>query len=352
LNLRRHAVRIIAAFLALGISASAGDAAPRVFVDDAGRRVEVPEGIARVYAAGGPASVLLYALAPDRLIGWNRALSPAERAFIPKPYADLPAFGRLTGRGNTANVEVVLRTHPDVIIDYGSIRPTYVSLADRVQEQSGIPYILLDGSLAGMPRALRALGALLGARERAEVLARYAESVLADVDHRLRQVPPEARPRVYYARGPNGLETGLKGSINVESLERLGARNVAAEGLGGGSLARVSLEQVLAWDPDLIVTIDAQFAAAVRADPLWKTLRAVREGQVYLAPTDPFPWIDFPPSVNRLIGLRWLGAVLYPRLFSEDLRADTRDFYALFYHRAPADAQIEALLSGLGARRQ
>jgi iron complex transport system substrate-binding protein len=352
LNLARHAVRLVAACLALATSASAGDAAPRVFIDDAGRRVEVPEGIARVYAAGGPASVLLYALAPDRLLGWNRALGPAEQPFIPKPYADLPALGRLTGRGNTANVEVVLRTHPDMIIDYGSIRPTYVSLADRVQEQTGIPYILLEGSLAGTPRALRTLGALLGARERAEVLARYAESVLADVDHRLRQVPPGARPRVYYARGPNGLETGLRGSINVESLERLGARNVAAEGLGGGSLARVSLEQVLAWDPDLIVTIDAQFAAAVRADPLWKTLRAVREGQVYLAPADPFPWIDFPPSVNRLIGLRWLGAVLYPRLFSDDLRAETRDFYALFYHRAPDDTQIEALLSGLGPRRQ
>jgi iron complex transport system substrate-binding protein len=321
-------------------------------VDDAGRRVEVPERVARVYAAGGPASVLLYTVAPDRLIGWNRALGPAERAFIPAPYADLPALGRLTGRGNTANVEVVLRTRPDVIMDYGSTRPTYVSLADRVQGQTGTPYVLLEGSLAGTPRALRTLGALVAARERAETLARYAERVLADLDERLRHVPPGARPRVYYARGPNGLETGLRGSINVESLERLGARNVAAEGLGGGSLARVSFEQVLAWNPDLIVTIDSQFAAAVRADPLWKTLRAVREGRVYLAPAEPFPWIDFPPSVNRLIGLRWLGAVLYPRLFPDDLRAETREFYALFYHRAPDEAQVDALLSGPRAPRR
>ncbi|MFQ6299211.1 iron ABC transporter substrate-binding protein, partial [Escherichia coli] len=75
------------------------------------------------------------------------------------------------------------------------------------------------------------------------------------------------RPRVYYARGPKGLETGLGGSINVETIEFLGARNVAGETRGG--LATVSFEQVLKWDPEVIVTIDRDFAAGVRSDPLW-----------------------------------------------------------------------------------
>lgn len=91
--------------------------------------------------------MLLYVLAPDRLMGWNRALTPSERAWVPAPYANLPTLGRLTGRGNTANIEVVLRARPDVIVDYGSVRPTYVSLADRVQAQRGIPYVLIEGSL-------------------------------------------------------------------------------------------------------------------------------------------------------------------------------------------------------------
>jgi iron complex transport system substrate-binding protein len=328
----------------LALAAAAEPALARVFVDGAGRRVEVPDRITKVFAAGGPASVLLYVLAPETLLGWSRALSPSERAYIPARYADLPTLGRLTGRANTANVEVVLRMRPDVIVDYGSVRPTYVSLADRVQEQTSIPYVLIDGSLSAAPAAFRALGGLLGAGARGEALARYAERVLGEVDRRVAKVPAERRPRVYYARGPRGLETGLRGSINVESLERIGARNVAAEGIGGGSLVRVSIEQILVWDPEVIVTVEPEVAQEIRRDPLWRGVRAVRDGRIHLAPQDPFPWIDFPPSVNRLMGLWWLGRVLYPGEFPEDLRTLTREFHALFYQRAPDDAQLDALL--------
>ncbi|MES0100233.1 hypothetical protein [Mesorhizobium sp. M0019] len=62
-----------------------------------------------------------------------------DKTFIAEPYCDLPVHGRLTGKGNTANLEAVLAMKPDVILDVGTIDPTYASLADRVQEQTGIP---------------------------------------------------------------------------------------------------------------------------------------------------------------------------------------------------------------------
>jgi iron complex transport system substrate-binding protein len=158
------------------------------------------------------------------------------------------------------------------------------------------------------------------------------------------RVPTAQRPRVYYARGPKGLETAARGSINVESLERLGARNVAEM---PGGLAAVSPEQVLGWDPEIVIAIDPAFVASVRADPLWKNVRAVRDGRVYLVPQAPFPWVDFPPSVNRLIGLKWLGRIFYPEQFPEDLRQETRAFYTLFYHQAPTEAQLDTLLAGV-----
>ena len=108
------------------------------------------------------------------------------------------------------------------------------------------------------------------------------------------------------------------------------------------------IEQVLLWDPDVIVTIDQDFAASVRSDPLWATIKAVRDGRVHLSPKMPFGWVDFPPSVNRLVGLWWLGKILYPDLFPEDLRPITRDFYRRFYHVTPTDAQIESVLAGPG----
>jgi len=327
-------------------TAAAAAVDTRSVADSAGRRAEVPARVERVYAAGGPASVFLYTLAPEKMLGWNRSPSPEERAFLPARFAELPTLGRLTGRGNTANVEVVLAARPDLILDYGSLTGTYRSLADRVQEQTGVPYLLFDGSLSAVPTVYGLMGDVLGVGDRGHELGRYARHLLAETDRRVGRVPASRRPAVYYARGPKGLETAARGSINVESLERLGVRNVA-ETLASGGVAAVSPEQVLAWDPEIIIAIDPAFVASVRADPVWRDVRAVREGRVYLVPQAPFPWVDFPPSVNRLIGLKWLGRIFYPDQFPEDLRQETRVFYTLFYHRAPSEAQLDALLAGL-----
>src|SRR5690606_37817503 len=112
----------------------------------AGREVRIPAGVERIYAAGPPASILAFAVVPDKLLGWTAPLLSAERPFIPAKYADLPALGRLTGRGSTANVEVVVAAKPDLVFDYGSVKPTIASLADRVQAATAIPYLLLDGA--------------------------------------------------------------------------------------------------------------------------------------------------------------------------------------------------------------
>ncbi|MGU3537504.1 ABC transporter substrate-binding protein [Methylobacterium sp. A54F] len=341
---RLHWVRpfgLLAALLA------AVPAAARPVTDAAGRTVAVPGTVARVLPAGPPASVLLYTLAPGKMAGWVRAPSPAEAALLAAPARDLPGYGRLTGRGGTANVEAVLAAAPDLVLDVGSTGPTYASLADRVQAQTGIPYLLLDGTFAGLPETYRRLGAILGVEARAGELADDAAATIAEIAARVATVPEARRPRVYYGRGPKGLETGLAGSINVEILEAAGARNVAAAA-GTGGLAAVSPEQVLAWDPEVILTVDPAVQAAFRTDPLWSGVAAVRANRVYRAPALPFGWFDAPPGVNRLIGLRWLAKLLYPDLFPEPLGATVRTFYRRYYHVDLSEAQLAALLDGTG----
>jgi iron complex transport system substrate-binding protein len=311
--------------------------------DGADRTVPVPARVERVFPAGPPAAIFLYTLAPELLIGWPRANRPEEREFLLPDVGGRPEVGRITGRGNTANLEVVLALKPDLILDVGSVNPTYVSLADRVQQQTGIPYALLDGRFEGIPLSYRTLGALIGRREQGEGLARNAEDTMKTITQRVGSIPLDRRPRVYYARGPRGLETGLGGSINVETIE-LVAQNVAGGTRGG--LANVSIEQVLLWNPDVIITIDQDFAAHVSNDPAWAPVTAVRTHRVHLSPKLPFGWVDFPPAVNRLIGLWWLAKILYPDLFPEDLRALTHAFYARFYHVAPSEAQIARVLAG------
>src|SRR5262245_304352 len=283
----------------------------RTFTDSAGRQVQVPDKIERIFAAGPPASVIVYTLAPDTLLGWTREPRPEDKRFLPSKYAELPALGRLTGKSNTANMETIVGMHLDIILDVGTINPTYVSLAERIQEQTGIPYVLLDGSFAQTAATYRRLGDLLGEESRAEDLATYAEATMAQLKERLSAIPADKRPNVYYGRGPDGLETGLGGSINVEILEQVGAVNVAAAA-GKDELTTVSPEQVLSWNPDVILTLDPEFYRSVADDTRWQGLKAVRERRIYLAPGSPFGWFDSPPGVNRLIGLRWLTSVLYP----------------------------------------
>ncbi|MGO8918053.1 MAG: iron ABC transporter substrate-binding protein [Stellaceae bacterium] len=318
-------------------------AADRVFTDGAGRRVHVPERIARVFAAGSPAAVTLYVLAPDDLLGWTAPLREEERDFLPRRYAELPMLGRLTGRANTANVETVLAARPDIILDLGDVDPIHVSLAERTQEQIGIPYLIFDGAFAKTPELLETLGALLGAQKQGAELADYARRTLAELAQAMARVPASRRPRVYYARGLDGLETALDGSINTEMLAYVGAINVA-HSPERHNTATASPEQILAWDPDVVITMDEGFYHAVWSSPLWQGVRAVRDKRVYLVPRLPFGWFDSPPAVNRLIGVRLLAAELYPDIFSGGVREATADFYRRFYHLDLSEAQLDRLL--------
>jgi iron complex transport system substrate-binding protein len=338
---RLTAISLLAAVLVGGFVLTAE---ARPFTDSDGRTVDVPERVAKVWPAGPPSEALVYVLAPDKLMGWSRPFSDEAKAFFRPDIAALPVLGRLTGRGNTASLETVMKAAPDLILDVGSLTPTYVSLADRVQGETHIPYVLLGGSLAETPALLRQAAAAMSVPQQGETLARYTEDALTLVKERIAKVPAAERPKAYMARGARGLQTDVRGSLNAEIFDLLGAQNVVPPGASGGNLADVSLEQVLAWQPDVIVTIDKNFFATVRSDANWQSVNAVRENLVYLEPLYPFGWIDEPPGVNRIIGLRWLAKLLYPAIFPEDLRAETKRFYELFYHQTPSDAQLDQLL--------
>lgn len=341
-------------FLLAGLAALArpSGAAARAVTDSAGRAVALPETVSRVFAAGGPASVALYAVRPDAMVGWPREIRAEEKPYLLAGVRDLPGVGMLTGRGDTANVEKVLEAKPDLILDFGSTRATFVSLADSVQQRTGIAYVLIDGRFDATAASLRLLGSMLGAGEQGAKLARYAEDLLARIDTAVAAIPEASRPRVYLARGPSGLETGLKGSINTEILERAGGRNVAdAEGQRRG-IANVSPEQLLVWNPDVVVTWDRNFFDMVtqRPDPVWRAVKAVADGRVLLSPTAPFGWIDRPPSLNRLIGLNWLAHAFHGDRVAFDIASDTRTFYKLFYHVDVGDADLETLIAWADGR--
>jgi iron complex transport system substrate-binding protein len=313
--------------------------------DAAGRTVTAPDHIMRLYPAGPPAAVELYTLAPDLLVGWLEPMEPEQKEFLLPDAAAKPQIPRLTGRGSDKiNVDALNTFKPDLIVDVGDVNANYKSLAERVQQESGIPYALLDGHLGNIAASYRALGQLIGRPEDAEKLASSTESTIATVTQRVASISSEARPRVYYARDHSGLVTAQGGSMVTESIDFLGARNVAGEQRGGQTVTTV--ERVASWNPDIIIASNPEFTEHVRGDPAWANIAAVKAGRIHLAPKLPFGWVDYPPAVNRLIGLWWLGKIFYPDRFAEDIKALTRDFYTAFYHVTPSAPQIDRLLAG------
>ncbi len=322
-------MRPLAPLLALALIGAAHGVAARTVVDAVGRAVAITDHVERVFAAGPPASATVYVVAPDKLVGWIRAPSDAARAYLPPRYADLPVVGRLTGRGDRISPEQLGTLAPDLILDVGTVSPDHATLAERVQRDTGIPYLLLDGRLAATPALLRTVAGMLGVPERGDALASWAERALAESGEQAGLIAPDQRLRAYFGRGADGLETGGAGFINVESLEVVGLTNVAAE--VGAGWRKVTPEQVAEWRPDLILSEQPGLAAKLAADPGWRGVDAVGANRVYIAPAAPFGWIEGPPGPNRLLGLYWLGAVAYPGTLTVDVRDRAREFYQLFY---------------------
>jgi iron complex transport system substrate-binding protein len=342
--LRSPAARIaflLAALFAVPVGAAG-------FVDSAERYVVVPDRVGRVIAANQSAAVLVFVLAPDKLAGWSRPLSRDQRGYIPTRYARLPVTGQLNGPTPIASTDTVARLRPDLIIDTGIVSPEAAARADAVQQQTGVPYILLDGSIQHIPDTLETVGAMLGVDERGKDLASYARNAIDNLRGRLLITESTERPIVYYGRANDGLETGLARSEIMAAIDQAGVINPAAR-LGAGEATRVTRNQIFAWDPAVIIAQQRSFYNALQRDRGWRGLAAAVKKRVYLAPAEPFGWIDDPAGVNRIIGLPWLSALCYPAVYQEDLRASVREFYEKFYRIKLTDRQLNSLARSAGA---
>jgi len=277
-----------------------------------------------VVAAGQPAALLIWAVARERLAGWPRKPSADALAALPSMAAGLSELGALGGGGRPANLEALAALRPRLVIDYGDTDPENQALGDRMRARLGVDWRLIDGALTRIPEAIREAAALLDAGRAADRLADEAAAVL----DRWRRAP--AGPAFYYARGADGLETGFRGALATEVLEGAGWTNVAK---GSRDIGRVTLEQITAWDPEVLVTMNPTFAAAVRRNPLWRRRRDGRRRRLLLLPDRPFGWIDRPPSVNRLLACAWLADPASAQMAVARL---TRRLYGM----APAEAPL------------
>ncbi len=318
----------------------------RTFTDSVGRTVELPVQIDRIAPSGKLAHIVLYALAPEKFCCMSNPWTKDAAAFFPESSLNLPVVGQFYGDG-TLNMEALAAADPQVIIDIGEVKKSVKEDMDAVQAQLGIPTVFIEATTKDMGDCYRKLGELLGMPERAGQVAQYCDDTYNRTASRMDKMGDAGKAKILYCLGENGLNVIAKGSYHAEIIDMMAdnvgiIENPSSKAFGDP----VSLEQVLLWDPEFVFFAPDVDVDAVLKDAGWQTLKAIKGGQYAKVPAGPFNWMGFPPSVNRYMGLVWMGSVLYPDVFTEDLFQEAKAYYGMFYGYELTAEKLQEIVKG------
>ncbi|NLY41191.1 MAG: ABC transporter substrate-binding protein [Desulfovibrionales bacterium] len=300
----------------------------------------------KVYGATFPSNYALYVLDPELLAGWNGPLRDYEKKFIPEKYQQLPVLGGWYGAGMIPDKEVLIQAGFDkAFVLVSGKQQTHESLQEL--EKLGFDVLALpDVFLQDSVSSFQALGQDLGVPERGAALGEYGQQAMAKVADSLKDLPENAYVRVYFAQDVDGLTTICAHSSRSDVITLAGGINVhqCSAGMDEGVI-KISFEQIMHYDPDVILINHPSCMHNFSRDSRWQALRAVRQGQVYFVPYEPFSWLDRPASFMRFLGLQWLANTLHPDRFSIDMEEETDRFLRLFFRLDLSNDAIKKILN-------
>lgn len=313
--------------------------------DMAGRTVEIPKEINKIYSTDPVGSITVYTINPDLILGWNYKFNDYEKEYILPEYQNLTVYGM----GDSVNLEAIINDAPEICLQMGGTSTSDIEKADKLSSQLGIPVVIVSNALEDTPSTYRFMGDILGEKDTCEKLASYCENVINNAKNMTVENPPS----VYYGNGENSLETAPEGSVSAEVFKIIGANNVAKVEIESGSRVQISAEQLISWNPEYIFVngepkkdiTGSQAVSDIVENPVYANIQAVKNNNVYNIPKSPFAWVDRPMGPNRIIGIEWVKSILYPES-SNTLTNDTiKEFYNLFYHIDLTNEQIENLMN-------
>lgn len=300
------------------------------FVDSVGRKVKLPKNIKRIAPSGTMAQIVLFAIAPDEMVGLSGKWATSADLILDQKYLQLPVFGQFYG-SKDLNMEALAAAKPQVIIDIGEKKDSVKEDMDQMSQQLGIPTVFIEATTEGMGDAYRMLGKLLGKEEQAEEIAVYCDHMYETINEKMDQI--SEKKKILYCLGTDGLNVIGQRSFHSEVLNLVGENVAVLEQVSSmGSGNPVSMEQILKWNPEYIIFAPGSIYNTVGNEQTWKSLDAIKLKKYFEAPSIPFNWLGFPPSVNRYIGMVWLCEKIYPEEFDFDLYGETKQFYRMFYH--------------------
>ncbi|NLM15616.1 MAG: ABC transporter substrate-binding protein [Clostridiaceae bacterium] len=318
----------------------------REFTDSTGRTVTIPAEITKIAVSGPLTQIYVLPLCPEMMVGFASEFSEEASIYIPEEYLDLPKLGQLYGGKGEMDLEALLAAAPDVVIDVGEAKKTIVEDMDSLTEQTGIPFVHIDATVATAPEAYRKLGELTGNTEKAEELAEWCEKTYTMITEMMEKVDAEGdRKTLLYCLGDSGTNVIAEGSFHAESINLMSTNLAVIEDVvpsGGGN--EVDIEQIMNWDPEFIVFGPESIYDTVGSESSWSGVTAINTGNFYQTPSGPYGWLSSPPSVQRYLGLLWLGELLYPDYTEYDLKAEVTDYYELFYDCDLTDEMYDDLV--------
>ena len=319
----------------------------REFTDSTGRTVTLPASITKIAISGPLSQIYILPLAGDLLVGVSTAYAEDAQRYLPAYIYEKAEIGQLYGGKGEMDLEALLSAAPDVVIDIGEPKKTTADDLAALTEQTGIPFIHIDATVATAPEAYRTLGKLLGREEKAEELAVWCEDTYTMIAAMMAKVDADgARKTLLYCLGDKGVNVIAQGSFHAETINLMSDNLAVIEDVvSSGAGNEVDLEQILLWDPDVLIFAPDSCYEDVAASEQWQSLGAVARGEFYKTPSGPYGWLSSPPAVQRYLGMLWLGELLYPEYTAYDLQEKVTEYYKLFYGCDLTDAMYQDLIA-------
>ncbi len=236
------------------------------------------------------------------------------------------------------NVESILALKPDLVVQWANQGDGIIApLENAGLNVMGVNY----GTLDDVGHWFTMFATALGKPERGRSMAARLKAGSVEAAARAAKQTGKKPSVLYFNRFLDGLKVAGKGTFNDDYIRLVGAENAGSSVKG---LAGVDLEQVLSWNPGVIVlgNFDAAVPADIYADKRWKGVDAVRTRRVYKAPLGGYRWD--PPSHESPLMWRWLSQLVYPDGTDGGLRAKVLDDYQYFYGHTPDAKQIATML--------
>lgn len=328
----------------------------RTFVDDVGREITAPVTVDSVSPSGPLAQIVLYSLDPDMFASIAAKFTDDQLKYIDPRVAALPITGQFYGsKASTMNPEEIMdlnkELHIDVVLDIGEAKGTMKQDLDEIQKKTGISFgFITQNNLSDIPGSYIRLGELLSRPERGQELSSYTAALLNEFEAGMKKVGA-GKKSLICVTGIKGNSVHLIGSgensYHGEVINYLGNNlahpPVSSSGLGD----EYTMEDILRMNPDYIIvsgSANHEIYHEIHQSCMWQSLPAVKNGQVFESPKDPYSWMGGPPSVNRLLSMIWLGNLFYPDVFSYDMDKKIPEYYALFYQYNLTSAELDELM--------